>query len=71
MNKNLLLLLGAGALAFVLYKNMGKGDTDDSAQITDEAKLSDCQAQLNEALKTVRTANLEQYKADFIDRCMA
>jgi len=35
------------------------------------SKVADCQAQLEEALKVVRTTDIEGYKADFMARCMA
>jgi hypothetical protein len=52
---------------------MGKGDTDDSSQITDEAKLADCQAQLLQKTMLMRTSAdaLEKFKVSFMKDCMA
>lgn len=72
--KEILFLVGGLALGYLAFKQFSKEKTETSEEggtTTDASKLADCQAQLDEAVKVVRTADLEGYKADFMARCMA
>ncbi len=73
--KNVLVFLAGAAVAYFVIKQMEKKKADGvpapPVNAPADPKMVACQAQLAEALKTVRIADLEGYKAQFMADCMA
>ena len=75
--KQLLFLLGGLALGYLAFKTFSakeKGETSEEgtngvAEVN--PKIAECQAKLNEALKLVRTSDIEGYKTKFMADCMS
>lgn len=71
--KNVLVFLAGAAVAYFVIKQMDKKKpiaTTTTPPVTDP-KLVACQTALNDALLTVRTTDIEGFKAQFMADCMA
>ena len=72
--KKLLVFLAGAAVAYFVIKQMDKKKTTIPPIITPpsiDPKLVACQASLEEVLMTVRTTDIEGFKARFMTDCMA
>lgn len=72
--KNVLVFLAGAAVAYFVIKQMDKKKMTTRpmpAPAEVDPKLVACQASLAEALKTVRTTDIEGFKAQFMSDCMA
>ena len=70
--KNVLVFLAGAAVAYFVIKQMDKKKpiATTTTPVTDP-KLVACQTALNDALLTVRTTDIEGFKAQFMADCMA
>jgi len=73
--KKLLIFIAGAAVAYFVIKQMDKNKRPNLPMAQPPAgpnpKMVACQAELEEALKTVRVADLEGYKTQFMADCMA
>lgn len=69
----LLFLLGGLALGYLAFKTFSKKEKSETSEegIEVNPRIAECQAQLNEALKLVRTSDIEGYKTKFMADCMS
>lgn len=74
--KNVLVFLAGAAVAYFVIKQMDKKKMMATRPmpvppVEVDPKLVACQASLAEALKTVRTTDIDGFKAQFMSDCMA
>jgi hypothetical protein len=73
--KKLLVFLAGAAVAYFVIKQMDKKTTTTTTPLITppviDPKLVACQAALEEALLTVRTTDIEGFKAQFMTDCMS
>lgn len=69
--KNVLVFLAGAAVAYFVIKQMDKKKPTTTTPPVTDPKLVACQASLEEALKTIRTTDIEGFKTQFMTDCMA
>ena len=71
--KEVLFLVGGLALGYLAWKQFSKGGSTTIVGDEMASKVADCQAQLLEKTKLMRTSaeSLEKFKSDFMAECLA
>ena len=67
--KNVLVFLAGAAVAYFVIKQIDKAKMKPVS--APNPKLAACQAQLQDALKTVKTTDIEGYKTSFMNDCLS
>ena len=69
--KHVLLFVGGVALGYFLSMQMSKRQMAAPTMAAVDPKQAECEAKLAEALKTVKTADVEGFKSQFMADCMS